>query len=208
MALTSGEKNKEVNGCSLLGIFLYILKHFPMQESVSVMNVKIRSTLALLKRMGMVQKLNDDEDEDELEIESTRKEEIETPPQASTTTTNQAPRPPKKIKKMLGSNKKGSKVEKKKKKSSGGKENCVNKPFVSHPKKLSPALAAICGGRKQMGRHEAVKAIWIYIKKHKLQDPNQRNVIVCDDKMKAVTKKNKVTCSEVLTYLSQHMTAI
>ena len=36
-------------GCSLLGIFLYILNQYPMTEPVELMNLKIRSTLAMLK---------------------------------------------------------------------------------------------------------------------------------------------------------------
>ena len=63
-------------------------------------------------------------------------------------------------------------------------------------------------GKKKMGYNDAVRAVWIYIKKHQLQDPNQRTVIVCDEKMKAVTKKKKVLCKEILTILQPHMTSI
>ncbi len=73
---------------------------------------------------------------------------------------------------------------------------------------FSPALSKVFDGRKNMSRPEAVRSIWIYIKKHKLQDPGQRSVIVCDDKLKAVTKKKRVTCSEIMACLSQHMTKI
>ncbi len=57
-------------GCSLLGIFLYILKHYPQVEHVTVMNSKIKASLALLKRMGLVKSTceNENEVEDELEI--------------------------------------------------------------------------------------------------------------------------------------------
>merc|ERR1712118_638950 len=37
------------------------------------------------------------------------------------------------------------------------------------PKTLSPALAAICGG-KSMPRTEVTKKIWVYIKKNKLNE--------------------------------------
>merc|ERR1712118_404046 len=37
------------------------------------------------------------------------------------------------------------------------------------PKTLSPALAAICGG-KSMPRTEVTKKIWVYIKKNKLNN--------------------------------------
>lgn len=161
-------------GCSLLGIFLYILKHYPQEEHVTVMNRKIKSALALLKRMGVINATN--EEADELE---------ETIVNENTTKAT---------------------------KKNGGKENASNnqvynaRPIINR-KKLSPALAALLG-KKKLARREAVRDIWIYIKKHKLQDPKQRTIIVCDDKLKAVTKKKKVTCSEILTCLGQHMTAI
>jgi upstream activation factor subunit UAF30 len=95
-------------------------------------------------------------------------------------------------------------------KKGAGKENSNKQPFQFEKlklKSLSPALALICG-KPQMSRHEAVREIWAYIKKQKLQDPGQKTIIFCDEKLKAVTKKKKVTCSEILTCLSQNMTAI
>jgi upstream activation factor subunit UAF30 len=110
--------------------------------------------------------------------------------------------------------KKSSKVQKLKikigSKKGAGKENSNKQPFPFEKlklKSLSPALALICG-KPQMSRHEAVREIWAYIKKQKLQDPGQKTIIFCDEKLKAVTKKKKVTCSEILTCLSQNMTAI
>merc|ERR1712124_133640 len=50
------------------------------------------------------------------------------------------------------------------------------------PKTLSPALAAICGG-KSMPRTEVTKKLWVYIKKHSL---NQGRVIKPDAALKAV----------------------
>lgn len=88
-----------------------------------------------------------------------------------------------------------------------GKENSTPQTVVQKPKRLSPALATICG-RKLLSRHDALKAIWKYIKQHELQDPAQRTVIVCDDKLKAVTKKKRVTSAEILTCLGQHMTTL
>merc|ERR1712045_53242 len=65
LALTSGATDQ---GCSVLGIFLYILNHYPMTEPVSVMNIKIRSTLIMLKRVGIVENVGeDDTDDNELE---------------------------------------------------------------------------------------------------------------------------------------------
>merc|ERR1711988_1877306 len=50
------------------------------------------------------------------------------------------------------------------------------------PKTLSPALAAICGG-KSMSRTEVTKKIWAYIKKGKL---NEGRLIKPDATLKAV----------------------
>merc|ERR1711913_23560 len=78
--------------------------------------------------------------------------------------------------------------------SSNNKVSKVKVPFdfkAQKQKRLSPALAVICG-KKQMGNNEALKTLWVYIKKHKLQDPTQKTVIICDEKLKAVTKKKKL----------------
>merc|ERR1719321_2191993 len=50
------------------------------------------------------------------------------------------------------------------------------------PKKLSDALAAICGG-KIMPRTEVTKKIWVYIKKN---SHNQGRTIKPDAKLKAI----------------------
>ena len=47
-----------------------------------------------------------------------------------------------------------------------------------------------------------------YIYFFKISDPNQKTVIICDEKLKAVTKKKKVMCKEIMTYLQKHMIAI
>ena len=214
VSLTTGDKNKDVNGCSLLGIFLYILHNYSMLESVEVMNEKIRSTLALLKRMGIVERVDTDteHDNDELEIQpkivqDSDEEEpeiikvVEMPKKIKKSESKKTASKPtlmakKKVAKLIASSKKT------------GKENAnTSQVVVQKAKRLSPALATICG-RKLLNRHEALKAIWKYIKKHDLQDPSQRTIIVCDDKLKAVTKKKRVTSSEILTCLGSNMTTL
>ena len=82
IALGKGEiSNENFQGCSLLGIFLYILRQYPntrTQDNVIIMHTKIRSSLALLKRMGIVKSINDELDD--LEIESTLPSSIEPEP--------------------------------------------------------------------------------------------------------------------------------
>jgi len=231
VALTAGG-----DGCSLLGIFLYVLNQYPMMEPVSVMNTKIRSTILMLKRVGIVENVGGEEidelesvaNEIKKEPNSPKKDEKEgqTVKELTTEPKKKKVNKPKDLKKPSNtkstaptakSNKKVLLMKKKlllkKKFKSSGKENSTSSnraPFSFHtqkPKKLSPALTAICG-KKQMGRNEAVKGIWAYIKKNNLQDPNQKTVILCDEKLKAVTKKKKVLCVEVLGYLHKHMTSI
>merc|ERR1711988_1942658 len=50
------------------------------------------------------------------------------------------------------------------------------------PKKLSDALAAVCGG-KSMPRTEVTKKVWVYIKKHSL---NEGRTIKPDASLKAI----------------------
>ncbi len=51
--------------------------------------------------------------------------------------------------------------------------------------KPSKELAAIVGN-KEMTRPEVTKAIWVYIKKHDCQDPNNKRIIVPDEKLKKI----------------------
>ena len=69
-------------------------------------------------------------------------------------------------------------------------------------------MAVICG-KTQMSRHEAVQGFWNYIEKHKLQDPNQKRMILCDEKLKdLLPKRIKLPYSDVLTCLTQNMESI
>ena len=103
---------------------------------------------------------------------------------------------------------KNSKVIKKKKKQNSNDETWgPKKEIKSKPKVLSPALAAVCGGKK-MSRHEVVKKFWQYIKKNELQDPKEKSTIICDQKLKAVTKKKRIPQTEMLRCLGQHLTDV
>merc|ERR1712167_471549 len=69
------------------------------------------------------------------------------------------------------------------------------------PKTLSPALAAICGG-KVMPRTEVTKKIWIYIKKYKL---NEGRIIKPDGKLKAVFPVASIDMLKMAGYVSKHL---
>merc|ERR1711869_9781 len=69
------------------------------------------------------------------------------------------------------------------------------------PKTLSPALAAICGG-KSMPRTEVTKKIWVYIKKNKL---NNGRIIKPDATLKAVFPVASIDMLKMAGYVSKHL---
>jgi len=87
-------------------------------------------------------------------------------------------------------------------KSASGKK--VN-PALMKPLQPSKELAAVVGS-KPLPRAEVVSKAWDYIKKHKLQDPQNKREIMADDKLQAVFGKNRVTMFEMNKHLAQHLT--
>merc|ERR1739845_55604 len=69
------------------------------------------------------------------------------------------------------------------------------------PKKLSDALAKICGG-KTMPRTEVTKKIWVYIKKYKLNDGR---TIKPDATLKAVLPVASLDMLKMASYISKHL---
>jgi len=85
--------------------------------------------------------------------------------------------------------------------SSGGqKPNALQKPLQP-----SKELAAVVG-TGPLPRGEVVSKVWDYIKKHDLQNPENRREILADAKLEAVFGKKKVTMFEMNKYLAQHLT--
>ena len=82
----------------------------------------------------------------------------------------------------------------------GPKPNALQKPLQP-----SKELAAIVGA-EPLPRGEVVSKVWEYIKKHELQNPENRREILADDKLEAVFGKKKVTMFEMNKYLAQHLT--
>ena len=96
-------------------------------------------------------------------------------------------------------------------KEKGGKAEPAASPEVQKPnalqKPLQPSkeLAAVVG-TGPLARGEVVSKVWDYIKKHDLQNPENRREILADDKLEAVFGKKKVTMFEMNKYLAQHLT--
>ncbi len=68
----------------------------------------------------------------------------------------------------------------------------------------SASLAHIVG-LDALARTEVVKKLWVYIKKHKLQDKVNKRIIVCDEKLKAVFGQAKVNMFEMNKLLKKHL---
>lgn len=89
------------------------------------------------------------------------------------------------------------------KKSSGGKRTAqggLAKP-VTPDSTLSPIV-----GSAPLTRAELTKKIWDYVKKNKLQDPNDKRTIIADDKLKPVFGgKEKVSMFEMTKLVNQHV---
>merc|ERR1712243_231131 len=80
---------------------------------------------------------------------------------------------------------------------------------LTKPLKLSAELAAICDAKKdeKLSRPEVVKRLWAYIKKNKLQTPDNKQFFTPDEKMKPVFGEEKVKAFGMAKYLKEHLTA-
>ena len=70
--------------------------------------------------------------------------------------------------------------------------------------KPSPALAEVIGNTA-IPRTEAVRKIWVYIKKNNLQNPKNKRNILADDKLSKVFGKKEVTMFELAGILGKHL---
>ncbi len=81
----------------------------------------------------------------------------------------------------------------------------ANSAFMK-PMALSSELEAVVG-KGPMPRSEVVKALWIYIKKHNLQDPaNKRNINADENLKKVFGGKGTVNMFEMTKLVSKHLT--
>ncbi len=109
----------------------------------------------------------------------------------------------KKVTKKPAAKKATKKAAPKATKKTGGKR----KPNPAFMKALTPssALAAIVGA-SSLPRTQAVKKVWDYIKKHKLQNPNNRRNILADDSLKTLFGgKKDITMFELTSIVSKHL---
>lgn len=80
----------------------------------------------------------------------------------------------------------------------------VNAAFMA-PMTASPALADVVG-TKPLPRTEIVRSIWVYIKKHKLQDATNKRMINADAKLKILFGgKSQVSMFELAGIVNKHV---
>ena len=92
----------------------------------------------------------------------------------------------KKAKKKTKKKAKKKKTKKKTKKETK-KEGKKRKPSAAFMAPVQPdAVLAEIVGSDPLPRTQVIKKLWIYIKKHELQDKNDGRVIIADEKMKPV----------------------
>ena len=82
----------------------------------------------------------------------------------------------------------------------------ARKPKAAFMKPMTPsALLAAVIGATPVPRTEVTKKIWVYIKKHDLQDAKNRRNINADDKLKPLFGKNQVSMFELTKIISGHL---
>ena len=84
-------------------------------------------------------------------------------------------------------------------KAAGAKPNALQQPL-----KPSAELGAIVG-TAALARGEVVSKVWEYIKKHNLQNPENKREILADDKLKKVFGKDKCSMFEMNKHLAAHL---
>jgi chromatin remodeling complex protein RSC6 len=77
-------------------------------------------------------------------------------------------------------------------------------PALMRPLQPSQELAAVVGS-DPLPRPAVVSKVWDYIKRNKLQDPQNKREIVADEKLRAVFGKDRVTMFEMNKHLAQHL---
>merc|ERR1712038_2189908 len=93
-----------------------------------------------------------------------------------------------------------------------GKEDSPAKPEakksgITKPMKLSADLAAVVG-QKQASRAECIKELWAYLKKHNLQDPENKQYFTPDKKMAKIFGTEKIRGFGMAKFLTSHLSEL
>ncbi|VVB10390.1 unnamed protein product [Arabis nemorensis] len=75
---------------------------------------------------------------------------------------------------------------------------------IMKPRPVSPEMQDVVG-ESVIPRTQALKRIWAYIKEHDLQDPQNKKVIICDEKLKKIFDgKDRVGFLEIAKLIGPH----
>jgi chromatin remodeling complex protein RSC6 len=70
----------------------------------------------------------------------------------------------------------------------------------------TPELARVVGSASPLTRGDAMKRVWDYIKKHDLQDPENRRRIRADENLRPIfDNHDSLTMFEMTAYISRHL---
>ncbi|KAL3521881.1 hypothetical protein ACH5RR_014715 [Cinchona calisaya] len=72
---------------------------------------------------------------------------------------------------------------------------------------VSPELQAVVG-EPALPRTEIVKQLWVYIRKHNLQDPGNKRRIICDDALRLVFETDCTDMFKMNKLLAKHITPL
>lgn len=72
------------------------------------------------------------------------------------------------------------------------------------PVRPSKELAAITGS-EPLPRTEVVRKMWNYIKKNKLQNPQNKREILADEKLRPIFGKDRASMFDMNKHLSRHL---
>ncbi|KAJ8571095.1 hypothetical protein K7X08_038067 [Anisodus acutangulus] len=76
---------------------------------------------------------------------------------------------------------------------------------IMKPRRVSPEMQAFLGGLPEIPRTQVLKFIWAHIKQHNLQDPEDKKVIICDEKLKKIFGgRDRVGFLEIAGLISPH----
>ncbi|KAJ4867140.1 SWIB/MDM2 domain superfamily protein [Raphanus sativus] len=75
---------------------------------------------------------------------------------------------------------------------------------IMKPRPVSPEMQDVVG-EPVIPRTQALKRIWAYIKERDLQDPQDKKVIICDEKLKKIfAGKDRVGFLEIAKLIGPH----
>ena len=77
---------------------------------------------------------------------------------------------------------------------------------IHAPVQPSAELGVVVGNDK-LPRSEVISKVWAYIKKNKLQNPENKREIVADAALKKVFGKDRATMFEMNKYIAAHLKA-